>query len=111
MTIAEFIAWLLGSGGIGWLCSQLIDWLREHWFWFATLRADLLRLAAFGITALVAIAIGAGAIALSAWLGYDAAPATAQGWVERLFGIASAAIIAGQVRHGETVLRRESDAL
>ena len=106
MSIGEFLAWLVGSGGIGWLCSQLIDWLRDHWFEFAGLRPDLLRLASFGITALVAALLGAGAIGLSAWLGYDTAPATAQQWVERLFAIASAAIIAGQVRHGEVALRR-----
>lgn len=105
MSIGEFLAWLVGSGGIGWLCSQLIDWLRDHWFAFAALRPDLLRLASFGITALVAALLGAGAIGLSAWLGYDTAPATAQQWVERLFAIASAAIIAGQVRHGEVALR------
>ena len=105
MSIGEFLAWLVGSGGIGWLCSQLIDWLRDHWFEFAGLRPDLLRLASFGITALVAALLGAGAIGLSAWLGYDTAPATAQQWVERLFAIASAAIIAGQVRHGEVALR------
>jgi len=106
MSIGEFLAWLVGSGGIGWLCSQLIDWLRDHWFAFAALRPDLLRIASFGITALVATLLGAGAIWLSAWLGYDAAPGTAQAWVERLFAIASAAIIAGQVRHGEVALRR-----
>ncbi len=106
MSIGEFLAWLVGSGGIGWLCSQLIDWLRDHWLEFAALRPDLLRLASFGITALVAVLLGAGVILLSAWLGYDAAPATAQQWVERLFAIASAAIIAGQVRHGEVALRR-----
>ncbi|MEN6547032.1 MAG: hypothetical protein ABFE07_13430 [Armatimonadia bacterium] len=105
MSIGEFLAWLVGSGGIGWLCSQLIDWLRDHWFAFAALRPDLLRLASFGITALVATLLGAGAIWLSAWLGYDAAPGTAQAWVERLFAIASAAIIAGQVRHGEMALK------
>ena len=106
MSIGEFLAWLVGSGGIGWVCSQLIDWLRDNWLEFAALRPDLLRLASFGITALVAALLGAGAIGLSAWLGYDTAPATAQQWVERLFAIASAAIIAGQVRHGEMVLRR-----
>lgn len=106
MSIGEFLVWLVGSGGIGWLCSSLIDWLRDHWFEFAGLRPDLLRLASFGITALVASLLGTGVILLSAWLGYDAAPATAQQWVERLFAIASAAIIAGQVRHGEMVLRR-----
>jgi hypothetical protein len=105
MSIGEFLAWLVGSGGIGWLCSQLIDWLRDHWFAFAALRPDLLRIASFGITALVATLLGAGAIWLSAWLGYDAAPGTAQAWVERLFAIASAAIIAGQVRHGEMALK------
>ncbi len=105
MTIGEFIGWLLASGGIGWLCSALISWLDERWLWFNTLRADLKRLASFLITALVAGLIGAGAILLSAWLGYEAAPVTAQAWVERLFAIISAAIIAGQVRHGETVLR------
>ena len=105
MSIGEFLAWLVGSGGIGWVCSQLIDWLRDHWLEFAALRPDLLRLASFGITGLVSVALGAGAIWLSAWLGYDAAPGTAQQWVERLFAIASAAIIAGQVRHGEVALR------
>jgi len=105
VTLTEFIGWLLASGGIGWLCSQLIDWLRDHWFAFAALRPDLLRIASFGITALVATLLGAGAIWLSAWLGYDAAPGTAQAWVERLFAIASAAIIAGQVRHGEMALK------
>lgn len=99
MTLLEFIAWLLGSGGIGWLCSGLLSWFDEHWFAFAALRADLKRLASFGITAGLSCAIGVVVILLSAWMGYEAAPITAQLWVERLFAIASAAILAGQVRH------------
>jgi hypothetical protein len=105
MTIGEFIGWLLASGGIGWLCSALISWLDERWLWFNTC-APISSACLLTVTALVAGLIGAGAILLSAWLGYEVAPVTAQAWVERLFAIISAAIIAGQVRHGETVLRR-----
>ncbi len=43
MSIGEFLAWLVGSGRHRLLCSQLIDWLRDHWLQFAELRPDLLR--------------------------------------------------------------------
>lgn len=102
MTLFEFIGWLLASGGIGWLCSHLLAWVSTYWPAFAALRPDLKRLASFGLIAGTASIIGSLLILLQAWMGYEAAPATAQVWVERLFMIASTAVVSSQVTHAST---------
>ena len=112
MTLIEFIAWLLASGGVGYLCSHLLEWVSTYWPWFAALRPDLKRLASFALIAGTASIIGALLILLEAWMGYEAVPATAQLWVERLFVIASTAIVSSQITHGvrqETVRREEAE--
>lgn len=107
MTLQEGLLWLLGGGGLGWICARLWEWLEAHWPAFQALRPDLKRLAVFAGTALVAMLLGAGAVALASWLGYAELPATPQVWVERLFELAAYAIISGQVTHGERVLRQK----
>lgn len=110
MTLIEFIGWLLASGGVGFLCSHLLTWVSTYWPWFAALRPDLKRLASFALIAGTASIIGALLILLEAWMGYEAVPATAQLWVERLFVIASTAVISSQVTHAsrqETARRVE----
>jgi hypothetical protein len=98
VSIAEFLAWLIGGGGIGVLVSRLFTWLGEHWLWFATLRDDLKRVFVFVGTFVVAAAIGGLAILVQAWFG-EPLPASAQDWVAQLFVIGSAAIEAGQISH------------
>jgi hypothetical protein len=99
MTLFEFLAWLLGSGGIGVLCSRLLEWLDERWAAFSGLRPDLKRLATFAMTAVTASALGVIALLVQQWAGGEAAPITAQDWVSRLFELAAAAIITSQVTH------------
>lgn len=110
MTLIEFIGWLLASGGVGFLCSHLLTWVSTYWPWFANLRPDLKRLASFALIAGTASIIGALLILLEAWMGYEAVPQTAQLWVERLFVIASTAVISSQVTHASTneTARREA---
>lgn len=100
MTLAEFLLWLLGSGGLGWLSYKLLSWLDVVWIWFQTLRGDWKRVLSFVIAGGVGAGVGALAILLSAWMGYEAAPVTPQLWVERLFALAAASIVASQVTHG-----------
>ena len=102
MTLIEFIGWLLASGGVGYLCSHLLTWVSTYWPAFAALRPDLKRLASFALIAGTASIIGALLILLEAWMGYEAVPATAQLWVERLFVIASTAVVSSQVAHAST---------
>lgn len=111
MTLIEFIAWLLASGGVGYLCSHLLTWVSTYWPWFAALRPDLKRLASFALIASTASIIGALLILLEAWMGYEAVPQTAQLWVERLFVIASTAVVSSQVAHASRneAARREAE--
>ena len=111
MTLIEFIAWLLASGGIGWLCSRLLEWVTTYWPQFAALRPDLKRLASFALIAGTASAIGALLVLLQAWMGYEALPATAQLWVEKLFMIASTAIVSSQVVHASRTETARREAL
>ena len=112
MSIGEFIGWLLASGGVGYICSRVLEWFDNYWAWFGLMRPDLKRLTAFGMTAVLAATVGTLAILLQAWLGYEGIPETAQNWVERLFVIASTAIISSQVTHAsrvETARRQAED--
>jgi len=110
MTLLEFIAWLLGSGGVGYLCSHLLAWVSTYWPWFAALRPDLKRLASFALIAGTASSIGALLILLQAGMGYEPVPATVQAWVERLFVIASTAVVSSQVAHASRNERERREA-
>ena len=111
MTLIEFIAWLLASGGVGYLCSRLLEWVTTYWPQFTALRPDLKRLASFALIAGTASIIGALLILLEAWMGYEAVPATAQLWVERLFVIASTAVVSSQVAHASRQETERREAL
>lgn len=109
MTLEAMLSWVLVDGGLGWLCSVLISWLDDHWFAFAALRPDLKRLASFGITAGAALLLGALVLGAQIAMRYSAGPQGWREWVEVLVyqvSLACWAIVTGQVRHGEAVLRK-----
>lgn len=95
----ELVTLLLSGGGIGWLCSRLLEWLEQYWPWFQGLRKDLKRLAAFVIVAGSAMAMGAVVTLFAAWMDFGALPASAQEWVGLLIATAGTAITASQVTH------------
>lgn len=111
MTLIEFIAWLLGSGGVGYVCSRLLEWCDTYWVWFKDLRADLKRLATFTMIAGTATLIGTLAIVLESYMNYAAIPETPQAWIERLFVIAATAIVSSQVTHASRVETARREAL
>ena len=95
----EIVTLLLSGGGIGWVCSRLLEWLETYWIWFQTLRADLKRLATFALVTASAMTIGAAVTLFAAWMGFGALPATAQEWVGLMIATAGTAITASQVTH------------
>jgi len=95
----ELVTLLLSGGGIGWVCSRLLEWLETYWLWFQTLRADLKRLATFALVTASAMTIGAAVTLFAAWMGFGALPASAQEWVGLMIATAGTAITASQVTH------------
>jgi hypothetical protein len=107
----ELITLLLSGGGIGWLCSRLLEWFDDYWFWYASLRPDLKRLSVFAITAVASAGMGAAVTLFAWWMGLGVLPATAQAWVGLLIAVAGTAITSGQVTHGarEETARRKAE--
>ena len=106
----EIVTLLLSGGGIGWLCSRLLEWLETYWLWFQTLRADLKRLATFALVTASAMTIGAAVTLFAAWMGFGALPATAQEWVGLMIATAGTAITASQVTHASRELTAREKA-
>ena len=95
----ELVTLLLSGGGIGWLCSRLLEWLETYWLWFQTLRPDLKRLVTFVLVTASAMSIGAAVTLFAAWMGFGSLPASAQEWVGLMIATAGTAITASQVTH------------
>lgn len=108
MTLRDGLLWLMSAGAgvlTFWLLDRLersvthrLRWLRE---WFVTLASEDKRYVAFGLTAVVAIL----AYLLTLAMAYRQAPGAWRAWIEELFGVVTAAIVASQVAHGRVVLR------
>jgi hypothetical protein len=95
--------WLLASGGGG----AIAYWLMDKVPALANIkRPDVKRYVSLIIQA--ALPIVAWLIMLG--LGYESAPVTWQGAVERMFALAAGAIIVGQGLHGAIDLRRKAAA-
>lgn len=95
----ELVTLLLSGGGIGWLCSRLLEWLEQYWPWFKGLRKDLKRATTFAITVTAAALMGALVTLFAWWMRIGELPATAQEWVGLLIAVAGTAITSGQLTH------------
>lgn len=96
LSLREALLYLISGGG-----GALVYWLMEKVRFFKELRNDVKRYAAFllsGVLPVVAWVVYLG-------LGYDVPPATWQEWVERIFSLALAAILASQGIHAYKKLR------
>jgi hypothetical protein len=96
MTLRD-VLWIVVSGGAG----GVVYWLMERVPFLAALRPDYKRYAGLALSAL---------LPPLAWLamvgmGYEAQPATWQGWLERAFALAAGAILVSQGAHGALKLR------
>ena len=109
MTLREGLLWLMGAGAgvlAFWALYRLetsvtprLAWLRQR---FLDLASEDKRYAAFALTALIAVC----AYLLTLVMGYGTAPGPWREWVEELFSVIAAAIVASQVAHGRVALRR-----
>jgi hypothetical protein len=112
MTFREGLLWLMGAGA-GIVAFYLLDRLErsatfsQPWQrlrnWFALLAPEDKRWVAFAVTGLLAII----AYLLTLLMAYNAPPGDWRAWVEELFAVVAAAIIASQVTHGRVALRRK----
>jgi len=98
MELTEALVWIISGGG----AAYVGFWLVEHVAWFGQLASDLKRYAAFGLTAILAIAAWVAMIAVTG----EPWPVGWQSWLSALFSVAATAIIAGQAVHGAVVLRK-----
>jgi len=101
MSLQEALLAVLSGGG-GWLTYLLMEHIP---FLKEIKRADYKRYASLAISALLPVL---------AWLallgmGYEGAPATWQGWVERIFALMAPALIVGQGIHGAKKLAPRKD--
>jgi hypothetical protein len=112
VTLREGLLWLMGVGAgvlAFWVLERLetsvtprLAGLRR---WFIELTAEDKRYAAFGLTAVIAVL----AYLLTLLMGYGLAPGAWRAWVEELFSVVAAAIVASQVAHGRVELRRRDE--
>ena len=109
MTLHEALLWLMGAGA-GVLAHYALRrlehsvTLREPWrwlrYWFGSLHSDDKRWTAWFVTGIIAIA----AYLLVLVMQFRLPPVEWRGWVQELFAVVAAAIIAGQVQHGRVDL-------
>jgi hypothetical protein len=85
------------GGGAGVVTYWLIDTVP----WFRSLPSEPKRYTSLALAALIPCV----AWLLTLLIGYEAAPVTWQGWIERLFSLATASLIASQAIHGRMKLR------
>jgi hypothetical protein len=113
MTMREGLLWLMGAGA-GILAFYLLDRLERSitprlWrvrAWILLLSPEDKRWLAFALTGLIAIL----AYLVTLVMAYGAPPGDWRAWVEELFAVVAAAIIASQVTHGRVALRRKATA-
>ena len=97
MELREFLAWMVTSGGSG----MVVFWLMEKAQFLRALRPDMKRMVSLGL----AMVLPVGAWLAAVGMGYVEAPPVWQGWVERIFALAAAAVVLSQGWHGVTKLR------
>jgi len=91
MELRAFFAWIISGGGAGILAYLLINEIE----WLASLPPKTKRVAAFAISALIAMGI----YTLAALIGYQELPVSGLAWVESLFLIGSTAFGLSQLVH------------
>jgi len=108
----ELITLLLSGGGIGWLCSRLLEWYEQYWPWFKNMRPDLKRAATFAMTVASAMLMGAVVTVFAWWMDMGELPATAQAWLGLLIAIGGTAVTSGQLTHAsrEETARRKAES-
>jgi len=113
VTLREGLLWLMGAGA-GVLAFYALDRLESsvrqtpRWFvamrsWYLLLGSEDRRWTAFALTGVIAVV----AYLLALLMGYVAAPGLWRAWVEELFSVIAAAIVASQIAHGRVALRRK----
>ena len=102
MGFREILVWLISGGGAG----VLTFWLMDHVPALVRLPADRKRYASLALAMVLPV---------MAWLvmvgmGYVAAPATSQAWVEQIFSLAAGALLVSQGMHGALRLSASAKA-
>jgi uncharacterized membrane protein len=90
MNLWDAAQWILGGG-----CGPLVYWLMENVYGLSMLEPKAKRFVSLGLACVVSW----GAFFLTLWMGAEV-PTTPQEWVNKLFAVAFAAIVASQGIHG-----------
>lgn len=103
ITLQGFLALFVAGGSI---IGAAVYWIMDTFDFFKNLQPAPKRFVSLALSA---------ALPVLAWvimliMGYDAAPATWQGWIERIFALALTPILVSQGVHGLRDLRQRPAA-
>jgi hypothetical protein len=95
--LAQVLTWLFSGPGAGVITFYLMEKIPE----LAKLSSEAKRYVSLAMASVLAMGAFAGAVGL----GYEAAPQSAQAWIEALFAVAFVSTGLSQVLHGRSKLR------
>lgn len=101
LNIVSILIWIASGAGAGVLAYLTWNEMERAWAKVEALADRIKRYATLGIS----VAYGWIAYLLLFWFGVEAIPSTPQEWVQKLFAIAAASVIASQTLHGKLKLR------
>jgi len=105
--LGQILVWLITGGGAGVVVFYGWEIAEREWPALGEMAPHYERYATIGLVFVVAV----GAYLASVWLGYEAAPADARGWIEAIVSVAGVALPTSLALHGEKKRRVERDAV
>jgi len=94
--LLEVLAWVAGGTGAGIVAYAVMNKIKWQEY-----QAETKRYVSLALSVVLAWAAWFALL----WFGAQAAPTTAQGWIQTLFAVAMPALLSAQSLHGATALR------